>query len=158
MIDGRLDTNGEDQVENMKDNETVNEGAEQGYGNDALDRSIPPELADAFAAAKDAESSGPEAGIEAWQNLWAEAPGHPEIIDALIELYGQTEKWHILADFLKKNVNDIGDEPAKLGAMMALARIYDPARADTYQKMGVEIISETQLVVDVLTREAFKKG
>lgn len=38
------------------------------------------------------------------------------------------------------------------------ARIYDPARAETYQKMGVEIISETQLVVDALKMKVFKKG
>ena len=38
------------------------------------------------------------------------------------------------------------------------ARIYDPARAETYQKMGVEIISETQLVVDVLKEKVFTKG
>jgi len=37
------------------------------------------------------------------------------------------------------------------------ARIYDPARAATYQKMGVEIISETQLVVDVLREKVFTK-
>ena len=38
------------------------------------------------------------------------------------------------------------------------ARIYDPARAATYQKMGVEIISETQLVVDALKKKVFAKG
>ncbi len=38
------------------------------------------------------------------------------------------------------------------------ARIYDPARAATYQKMGVEIISETQLVVDALKEKVFAKG
>ena len=38
------------------------------------------------------------------------------------------------------------------------ARIYDPARAATYQKMGVEIISETQLVVDALKEKVFTKG
>jgi len=38
------------------------------------------------------------------------------------------------------------------------ARIYDPVRAATYQKMGVEIISETQLVVDVLKEKVFAKG
>jgi len=38
------------------------------------------------------------------------------------------------------------------------ARIYDPARAATYQKMGVDIISETQLVVDALKEKLFKKG
>ena len=38
------------------------------------------------------------------------------------------------------------------------ARIYDPARAATYQKMGVEIISETQLVVDALKMKVFKRG
>ncbi len=38
------------------------------------------------------------------------------------------------------------------------ARIYDPARAATYQKMGVEIISETQLVVDTLKKKVFAKG
>ena len=38
------------------------------------------------------------------------------------------------------------------------ARIYDPARAATYQKMGVEIISETQLVVDALKKKVFTKG
>jgi len=38
------------------------------------------------------------------------------------------------------------------------ARIYDPARAATYQKMGVDIISETQLVVDTLKGKVFKKG
>ena len=38
------------------------------------------------------------------------------------------------------------------------ARIYDPARAATYQKMGVEIISETQLVVNALKEKVFKKG
>ena len=37
------------------------------------------------------------------------------------------------------------------------ARIYDPARAATYQKMGVEIISETQLVVDALKEKVFTK-
>ena len=37
------------------------------------------------------------------------------------------------------------------------ARIYDPARAATYQKMGVEIISETQLVVDALKEKVFAK-
>ena len=37
------------------------------------------------------------------------------------------------------------------------ARIYDPARAATYQKMGVEIISETQLVVDALKENIFAK-
>ncbi|MFH2068380.1 MAG: NAD-binding protein [Candidatus Omnitrophota bacterium] len=38
------------------------------------------------------------------------------------------------------------------------ARIYDPARAATYQKMGVDIISETQLVVDALKKKVFTKG
>jgi len=38
------------------------------------------------------------------------------------------------------------------------ARIYDPARAAIYQKMGVEIISETQLVVDALRKKVFAKG
>ena len=38
------------------------------------------------------------------------------------------------------------------------ARIYDPARAATYQKMGVEIISETQLVVDALKEKVFTEG
>ena len=38
------------------------------------------------------------------------------------------------------------------------ARIYDSARAATYQKMGVEIISETQLVVDALKEKVFTKG
>lgn len=37
------------------------------------------------------------------------------------------------------------------------ARIYDPARAATYQKMGVEIISETQLVMDALKEKVFAK-
>ena len=37
------------------------------------------------------------------------------------------------------------------------ARIYDPARAATYQKMGMEIISETQLVVDALKEKVFAK-
>lgn len=37
------------------------------------------------------------------------------------------------------------------------ARVYDPARAATYQKMGVEIISETQLVVDALKEKVFAK-
>ncbi|MFH0795821.1 MAG: NAD-binding protein [Candidatus Omnitrophota bacterium] len=37
------------------------------------------------------------------------------------------------------------------------ARIYDPARAQTYQKLGVNAISETALVVDSLRQLLFEK-
>ncbi|PIP16391.1 MAG: hypothetical protein COX46_02525 [bacterium (Candidatus Ratteibacteria) CG23_combo_of_CG06-09_8_20_14_all_48_7] len=37
------------------------------------------------------------------------------------------------------------------------ARIYDPARAQTYQKLGVHAVSETALVVDSLRQLLFEK-
>ena len=38
------------------------------------------------------------------------------------------------------------------------ARIYDPSRAEIYQKMGVEVLSATKLVVEKLREMVFGKG
>ena len=58
------------------------------------------------------------------------------------------------------NANIVCSQVAKklFNLERVFARIYDPARAATYQKMGVEIISETQLVVDALKKNVFAKG
>ena len=57
------------------------------------------------------------------------------------------------------NANIVTAQVAK--KMFALekvfARIYDPARAQTYQKLGVNAISETALVVDSLRQLLFEK-
>lgn len=90
-----------------------------------LDRSVPDEFNEIFSQALATEAEDLEQGIRAWQEIWASCPGHPEVVDALVRLYSQTEKWHALADFLKKQVTKVDNDAFRINAQMALARIYD---------------------------------
>lgn len=156
-MDGGSDSRPEEQMEdmgNMQDAdfdraEDVGEPQQDNSsGGPELDRSVPPELADDFEAAQKAEADGAEEGIQAWQALWGQVPGHPLIVDALFRLYEQTGKWHGLADFLKKNSNLVADEMRKINALMMLARVYDE-----HLNQDVMVVNTYQSVLKV--REDF---
>ena len=57
------------------------------------------------------------------------------------------------------NANIVTSQVAKklFNLDKVFARVYDPSRAETYQKMGVEVISATTLVVDKLREMIFAK-
>ncbi|MCP4675420.1 MAG: tetratricopeptide repeat protein [Deltaproteobacteria bacterium] len=109
-----------------------------------LDRSVPSELEEGIAAARAAESEGADKGIAAWQSAWATVPGHPEVVDALVRLFSETEKWHSLADFLKKQTNSIANEPYKVNALMTLAGLYDE-----HLKQDVMVVNTYQSIIKV---------
>ncbi|MBN2801660.1 MAG: tetratricopeptide repeat protein [Deltaproteobacteria bacterium] len=90
-----------------------------------VDRSISPELEEAIDAALEAESTGADAGIKAWQSAWDIDPGHPEILENLERLYSESDKWTVFADFLKRMGRKIDDDAKFVEAHMTLARIYD---------------------------------
>ncbi|MDQ1349499.1 MAG: hypothetical protein QG573_2880, partial [Acidobacteriota bacterium] len=96
--------------------------------NDADERegsSTSPALEAAMQSARAAESQGAEAGIKAWQEAWNAGPGHPTILEELYRLYGETGKWTVFADFIKKMLKGIADEEHSIAAQMVLARVYD---------------------------------
>ncbi|MCU0661270.1 MAG: tetratricopeptide repeat protein, partial [Myxococcota bacterium] len=90
-----------------------------------LDRSIPAEASEAFEAAAKAALGSPDAGISAWQDAWKQAPGHPDIVDALVGLYEQTGKWNGLLDFLKRGGEAVGEADHKAHVLMTMAQVYD---------------------------------
>jgi golgin subfamily B member 1 len=83
------------------------------------------ELEAAMMGALEAESQGAEAGIKAWQEAWNTGPGHPDVLEALTRLYGETGKWAAYADFIKKMLKGVVNEDHSIQAQMVLARIYD---------------------------------
>ena len=89
-----------------------------------------------------------------WKKAWNESPGAPEIIDGLINVYSELNKWPVVADFLKKGAAKMPDtqKSAKINVLKRLAKIYDQELnqdvmvVNTYQA----ILKIDKTVLDVL--------
>ena len=109
-----------------------------------LDRSMTPELEDAVEAAMIAEDEGVDQGIEAWGAAWKIVPGHPDVLESLVRLYEQKDKWPPLADLIKKQTNNIQDESHRINALMVLAQIYND-----YMQQDVMVVNTYQNILKV---------
>ncbi len=110
-----------------------------------LDRTVSPELEESMQAARDAEADGADKAIKAWQDAWSKAPGHPDIIDALLLLYADTGKWSAMADFLKRQSRGVENQEYAVNAQMTLAKIYDE-----HLNQDVMVVNTYQAVLKIM--------